>query len=153
MNKSPRIVFPPYRAFFMTSLLLAPVHFLIPMMRILVFPYTIAAGGILILLAIFLCLQEQQAMHRHRQSGLYAAVPSTLITDGPFRVSRNPLYLGMVLFPLGIALLLGSLSALVLVALEWIVINFLGIPFEEKVLEDQFGDSYVAYKRRVRRWL
>lgn len=151
--KSTPFVFPPYRAFFLTLIFLMPIHFLIPLTRLLIFPYTILLGGPLILLAIFLCLWQQRTMQRHRQSGLYRALPSTLITDGPFRISRNPLYVGMLVCSLGIALSLGSLGALALIALEWILMNFWGIPFEEQVLEVQFGETYTAYKRRVRRWL
>lgn len=143
---------PPYLAFFATLALLAPVHFLVPIVTVLPFPYSLS-GIVAMGLGLGLAVGQQRAIHRHGQGGMYTDVPTTLITDGPFRFTRNPLYLGMVLFTLGIAALLGSLGAVLLVALEVAAMNFLGIPYEERVLATTFGEEYEAYRRRVRRWL
>lgn len=153
MKKTNPVAIPPYMAFFITMILLAPVHLLLPNIEVWTFPYTIVAGPGLIFAAIALAVREQQAMQKHRQSGLYTAVPTKLIVDGPFRFTRNPLYLSMALFTLGIALWLGSLASLLLVGIEVIVMNVWGIPFEENVLEEEFGEEYLTYKRQVRRWL
>jgi protein-S-isoprenylcysteine O-methyltransferase Ste14 len=80
--------------------------------------------------------------------------PSTvLVTGGFFRHTRNPMYLGMVLMLVGVALLLGSWSPLfVIPVFVWIIqSNF--IRGEEQFLEGIFGEQYLAYKRKVRRWI
>lgn len=143
---------PPYLAFFGTLLLLGPVHLVTPGPQLLTFPATLA-GLVPIAAAIPFAIGQQEAVQRHGQGGMYTDVPTRLIADGPFRFSRNPLYLAMVLLTLGIALLLGSLGALVLVTLEFIAMNWWGIPHEERVLAREFGADYAAYRRRVRRWL
>jgi protein-S-isoprenylcysteine O-methyltransferase Ste14 len=78
---------------------------------------------------------------------------TTLITSGPYRFSRNPLYLGGNVFIFfGAALLLGSPTALVVTALHIPLMDRF-IRREEKQLERNFGDEWRSYKRRVRRWL
>ena len=78
---------------------------------------------------------------------------SCLVTDGLYRFSRNPMYLGMVLILLGVALLLDSLTPLWVIALfvGWIHSQF--IRHEEEMLFAQFGQDWLEYKARVRRWI
>lgn len=79
--------------------------------------------------------------------------PTVLVTDGPYRFSRNPLYLSLALILLGTAVYLGSLTPfLVVPAFVW-VIGALFIRPEEAKLAAAFGDDYRDYCRRVRRWL
>lgn len=77
----------------------------------------------------------------------------SLVTDGPFRFSRNPMYLGMLLWMLGLAILLGSLSAFILPLVLFLIMNFVMIPMEEKRMLEVSGKAYLDYKTRVRRWL
>lgn len=81
-------------------------------------------------------------------------LPSTaLVTDGLYRYSRNPIYLGLTLVYLGLVAGLASLGALVLL-LPLIATMQVGVIHrEERYLERKFGDDYRAYKQRVRRWL
>jgi protein-S-isoprenylcysteine O-methyltransferase Ste14 len=80
--------------------------------------------------------------------------PTTEIVErGPFRFTRNPMYLQMVLVCLGIAVVLMNLWILVLTPIcAWLLQRFAILP-EEGYLEQKFGETYLAYKRRVRRWL
>ncbi|MCZ4238087.1 isoprenylcysteine carboxylmethyltransferase family protein, partial [Staphylococcus equorum] len=79
--------------------------------------------------------------------------PRKLLVDGPFRVSRNPIYLADSLLYGGVALLWGSLwpwlllPALVLVMQRGVIVH------EERLLDQLFGEDYRAYRSRVRRWL
>jgi protein-S-isoprenylcysteine O-methyltransferase Ste14 len=80
--------------------------------------------------------------------------PTLHIVDrGPFRLSRNPMYLQMVLVCIGFAILLWDVWVLVLTPLCGWVLHRLAILPEEAYLERKFGDVYLEYKRRVRRWL
>jgi len=76
-----------------------------------------------------------------------------IVSDGPFRYSRNPLYLGLSLILAGLALGLDSLWVLAMLAPALIVIRHGVIAREERYLEAKFGDQYRQYKARVRRWL
>ena len=78
---------------------------------------------------------------------------STLVTCGPFRVSRNPMYLGMALLLIGIGVLMGSVTPLLVVPVFVVLIHAMFVRMEERMLEAAFGDEYTAYKRRVRAWV
>jgi protein-S-isoprenylcysteine O-methyltransferase Ste14 len=77
----------------------------------------------------------------------------TVVTDGPFRFTRNPLYLSLTLTYGGVALLTGAVGALVVLPVMLVVVVKGVIVPEERYLEAKFGDAYRQYKGRVRRWL
>jgi protein-S-isoprenylcysteine O-methyltransferase Ste14 len=79
--------------------------------------------------------------------------PTTLVTCGPYRVTRNPAYVGMALACAGIAVAASALWVLVPVALAVAIVDRGVIAREERFLERVFGEEYVRYKLRVRRWL
>ncbi len=76
-----------------------------------------------------------------------------IIVRGPFRITRNPMYLQMVLVCVGVAILLWDVWILALTPVGAWLLQRLAIVPEEDYLERKFGDTYLAYKRRVRRWL
>ena len=78
---------------------------------------------------------------------------TTIVTTGPFKMTRNPMYLGMVFCLIGIAVALGSLLPFVVIPVFILVIQTQFILAEERFLEELFGDEYLAYKKRVRRWI
>lgn len=75
-----------------------------------------------------------------------------LMTDGPYRFTRNPMLVGMYAYHIGIMLWLGSLIPLAIFAVEDIFLTF-QVRAEEKRLESDFGDEYLEYKKRVPRYL
>ena len=81
------------------------------------------------------------------------ASPSKLVTTGPYTVSRNPMYLGLLLALAALGLWLQSLSALLLTPLFVLVINRCNILPEERRLRDSFGAAYETYLTQTRRWL
>ena len=76
-----------------------------------------------------------------------------LVTRGPFRYTRNPMYLGLVMMALGFALYFGTLPFYIVPVLLFLLCNFSFVPFEEAKMLRQFGDQYTDYLRRVRRWV
>ncbi len=78
---------------------------------------------------------------------------SNLIQEGPFRYTRNPLYLSDAMMYAGIAVLRKSLWAIVLLPLAMFVIQREVMGREERYLERTFGEEYLDYKARVRRWV
>jgi protein-S-isoprenylcysteine O-methyltransferase Ste14 len=78
---------------------------------------------------------------------------SKLVTRGAFSVTRNPMYLGIAVFGLGIAFWVGSLPMFLVPILMFLVCNRVHIPFEEAKMRRQYGEAYDAYTRRVRRWI
>ena len=78
---------------------------------------------------------------------------SAIVTDGPYRFTRNPAYVGMALIVAGVAVLADAPWALLVIPIVVGVIDRYVIAREERYLERSFGEEYLAYKRRVRRWV
>ena len=76
-----------------------------------------------------------------------------LVVSGPFRFTRNPMYLGLVLFALGIALWVGAWPMFLAPIATFATANWVHIPFEEAKMRRQFGAEFDAYCGRVRRWI
>lgn len=113
-----------------------------------------AVGGALVLL-IGLGLPGL-ALAQFRKTGQKVDVgqPTTsIIRTGPYRFSRNPMYLGAMLVHLGIGLGTGSIWVLAMLGPAFVVAHMLAIIPEEMYLARKFGDEYRAYKASVRRWL
>ena len=91
-------------------------------------------------------------MRRHDKHPAHSDEPPTLITDGPFQYSRNPIYVGHSLVHVGASVLLNSVWPIVtLVPLLWYLRRV--VQREEKRLEALFGSEYDRYRDNVRRWL
>ena len=98
-------------------------------------------------------LQAVMALRRTGQSEIPWTPTTEIVQSGPFRYSRNPMYLQMVLFCAGFAILLFNPWILLLTPLvAWGLYQFAIRP-EEAYLEAKFGAEYLAYKQRVRRWI
>ena len=153
MSEKPkrRMALPPLLLLAALATMLAP-HMLLPLPPLLLFPWRApgavfgTAGVALVLWAGTIFTRVGTAIHPLARS-------SFLVRSGPFRFSRNPIYLGMVLILTGSTLGLGS-------ATPWLIIPvFIGalaqqvIAGEERKLTAEFGAEYLEYCTRVRRWL
>lgn len=78
---------------------------------------------------------------------------STLVTNGPYRLSRNPMYVALAMIYAGIALLFASWAAMAMLPLAIATVHFGVIRKEEAYLERKFGDAYRVLERTTRRWL
>ena len=92
-------------------------------------------------------------MASHRTSILPGGATNVVLQSGPFRVSRNPLYVGLIALDAGLALLAGSFWALLFVPVGIAALHWGAIRPEERYLAGKFGAEYEAYRARVRRWL
>ena len=80
--------------------------------------------------------------------------PTTVIvTEGPYSLTRNPIYVALTLLYAGIGLLFNSFWTMLLLPFVLVIMNLGVIEREERYLEGKFGEQYLSYKRRVRRWL
>ena len=110
-------------------------------------------GAVLILIAAWIMIPARRMMQR-AGTAIKPTMPTTaLVITGPFRFTRNPLYVGATLFYLGIAVAARSLWAFVLLLVVLAVMQRGVIDREERYLERKFGADYLRYKERVRRWI
>ncbi|HEU4833185.1 MAG TPA: isoprenylcysteine carboxylmethyltransferase family protein [Pyrinomonadaceae bacterium] len=110
-------------------------------------------GVLLLSLGFLLRLWAVVHFYNHNMRVISLEPQGSLVTAGPYRYSRNPLYLGAnVLCFFGAALVFGSLTALIMTTIHIPFVN-LWIRREERQLEQKFGDRFLAYKKQVRRWI
>ena len=113
------------------------------------------AGGLLLLCGITLLSSAVLAFIKHKTSVNPVNLDQTqyLVTNGFYRYSRNPMYLGFLLLLIGQAALLTNLTALIAPLIFYTVMNTIQIKPEEKALTLKFGEAYRAYCQKTRRWL
>lgn len=111
------------------------------------------AGALLFLLGGILAHRAHLAMQRVGTNVLPTRPTLALATDGPFRRTRNPLYIAALLVYVGVAFWVNGLVLLLLaIPMAWILQHGIVVP-EERYLEAKFGDSYRSYRAAVPRWL
>ena len=110
---------------------------------------------VLIILAasLFLLVWSNVLFQRAHTSRVTIRPARTLVLDGPYRFTRNPMYVGLLGMYLAAALWFGSAWALLLAPLLVLVVHVLVIMCEERYLERAFGETYRQYRARVRPWL
>jgi len=115
----------------------------------------IAAGATLTVLGVLAMASARAALSRADTTWLPMTPARTrrLVTSGVYRVSRNPIYLGMMLVLLGLAVLLTSPAALLVSAVFVLFLDLFQIAPEERALAAAFGREYVEYRAHVRRWI
>jgi len=109
----------------------------------------------IVLMALAIALAAWAALlFRRAGTGIVPFSPATvLVVSGPYRFTRNPMYLGLAGTLLGAAVLMGSITPFVVIPAFMALIAERFIAAEEAMLERAFGRQYLEYKSRVRRWL
>ena len=145
-----RTVLPPtYCLIYVTAAIV--LHVLFPIKNIVPTPYNFV-GLMPLLLGILINIWADSLFKKAGTEVKSFDKPSVLVMTGPFRISRHPMYLGFVLLLLGVALALGSLISFYAPLVMALTLETLFIPYEERMCEREFGQQYLDYKKRVRRW-
>jgi protein-S-isoprenylcysteine O-methyltransferase Ste14 len=110
-------------------------------------------GGIVALASGLFALWGARTMRRAKTNILPDKPTLAIVSDGPFRFTRNPLYLGNAIFYVGLTLIFNTVWPLLLLVPMLAVVHWGIIRREERYLEAKFGETYLTYKARVRRWL
>lgn len=113
----------------------------------------VLAGPVIVFAAVLLFVLSLREFRAAGTSVRGSERTTTIVRTGPYRFSRNPIYLAFVLFLLGLALWLNNLWLLVGLAAFAGVISIVVIPREERFLERNFQPQYSEYKATVRRWI
>ena len=145
------VVLPPllYAAALAAGLLL---HLLVPRQPFT--PWMARPLGVILLVASGALARWGEKTMRRAATNVSPNEPSlTIVSDGPFRYSRNPLYVSLIGLYLGVTLLVDAMWPLVLLIPLLVVTDYGIIRREERYLEAKFGETYRTYKARVRRWL
>ncbi len=145
-----KVLPPTYFALFL--ILEIAAYFIFPAERIVPAPINLI-GAIPVVFGIAFNLWADKLFKEAKTTIKPHEAPTTLITSGPFRHSRHPMYCGMAGILLGVAVFLGTGAAFLFPALFVAVIEMKFIPMEETNLQKAFGKKFSAYKAGVRRWI
>jgi protein-S-isoprenylcysteine O-methyltransferase Ste14 len=137
--------------FFLGIVVAAVPYFLLPQFNIIPFPFNwlgivLVIGGVVL---NALATQEFEKYHTPHDFSTSTA----LVTTGVYRLSRNPIYLGMLLGLVGVAFLFQNPFSFLAPILFFLIIELRFIPFEEEKMAVEIGASYNDYQQRVRRWI
>jgi protein-S-isoprenylcysteine O-methyltransferase Ste14 len=131
---------------------MAALRFVFPIAKVIPGPWGLA-GIVLLAMGVAMNLAADRAFHKAGTTVKPFEESSALLTNGAFRLTRNPMYLGFVLILAGVAALLGSLTPWLVVPAFAIVIDRMYITVEERMLAAKFGPAWQEYSRKTRRWL
>lgn len=131
---------------------MAVLYFHAPGSEIIPPPWNLM-GAIPLLLGVILNVKADAAFRENQTTVKPVEAPTVLITTGVFRVSRHPMYLGMVLILLGMAILMGTISPFIVIPVFIMCMHVIFIKTEERVLKEHFGEAWLAYKEKVRQWI
>ncbi len=145
-----KLIIPP--VFVLLSIILIVLsYFLLPQYNYLPIPYNFA--GIAVSFAGFVLMGKSRDLFKKHQTTLAITKSSSLIQEGVFSKSRNPMYIGMFLLLLGIAICFCNLFSLMVPFTFIILMHFVFVLKEEKLMLGEFGQNYTDYCERVRRWV
>ena len=146
------IAFPPF-VLLASAAISALVHFFLIQLPIMSYNTCLVCGVVLVILAPTLALSALVTMKTAGTNVNPAKPALTIVRGGPFRFTRNPMYLALCLLQAGIGLLLNDWITLLFVVPLALILHFGVILPEERYLEAKFGEQYLALKREVRRWI
>lgn len=150
MEQKRRIIPPLWLLLALLSM--AALHYFLPIARIVSPPWSFL-GILLIVIGVGIAAHAARAFDQVGTPVIPFEPSTALVTGGLYLITRNPMYLGMVIALLGAALLFGTLTAFLPIPIFVWIIQKGFIEGEERFLEEIFGAQYLAYKKRVRRWL
>jgi protein-S-isoprenylcysteine O-methyltransferase Ste14 len=142
----------PTTYFLIILLLSIASYFVLPIVKFIHFPLNLI-GIVPLIFGIVLNLRADAMFKKDETTVKPYLKPTALQDKGPFAISRHPMYLGMFSILLGTAILLGVVSAFILSIVYVGLMEWIFMPTEEKNLQEAFGEQYLEYRKRVRRWI
>jgi len=128
------------------------LHFLFPVTEVIPLPWNVL-GIVPLASGIAINIIADNAFRKVKTAVKPFEESSALVTSGVYRISRHPMYLGNVLILIGVAVMVGSLTPYVVIPIFVVLIEKVFIKVEERMLEEKFGQAWLEYKDKVRRWI
>jgi protein-S-isoprenylcysteine O-methyltransferase Ste14 len=153
-SKGPGVYFPPPLLYVLIFIASVFIQKKIPIADALFQSQAIKIVGIIFLfIALFFLFRSLRQFFQSKNTLILIKPASSLQTTGIYRISRNPMYVGLAILYLGISCFIGNWWNIILLPLLFLIVQEFIIKSEEKYLVLEFGQQYEEYKRKVRRWL
>jgi len=141
----------PINYFFAGIISIVLIYFLFPDFNLIKFPYNLF-GIVFLILGVWLILKVWSLFKKNKTPESFEK-SRVLVTKSLFKYSRNPMYIGKILFLVGLCILIGNVLSFIIPILFYIAMDKLLIPLEEEKTLKDLGREYSNYKKRVRRWI
>ena len=143
-------LYPPFVVLPFIGIIIVSSYYLLPPVKI--FSITTIIGSLMIVLALIIFVKASRAIKKHKTTIFPDGVPSFLVEEGIFQLSRNPIYLAMIIVMIGISIVCQNIAGLVFPVIFYSWINKRWIFEEERNLKKAFGKKYLDYCTKVPRW-
>ncbi len=152
MGQAKRLMIkPPYIAF--TLLILSwLVDYLFPQFRLIYGKYRYI-GILIFVLGLSITFSSLYLFKKNKTPITPRQKPTFMVMEGPYKLTRNPMYLGVTIALFGAAIYFGNVLSFLSPLIFFSIMNHYFVPFEEKLMESLFGKKYIDYKKKVRRWI
>ncbi|MEN8193325.1 MAG: isoprenylcysteine carboxylmethyltransferase family protein [Bacteroidota bacterium] len=127
------------------------LYFFVPQYNFIRFPYNLI--GLLIAFLGFTLMGKARDLFKKHQTSLNIEKSNQLIREGVFSKTRNPMYVGMCILVIGFSILSTNVIALSLPFIFLVLVNLIYIKKEEHLMFEEFGEEYIEYKKKVRRFI
>lgn len=111
------------------------------------------AGILIFILGLSITFSSFYLFKKNKTPILPGQKPTFMVASGTYKLTRNPMYLGVATALIGVAAYIGNLLSFISPIIFFMATNFFYVPREEKLMENLFGKKYLDYKKKVRRWI
>ena len=126
--------------------------YILPQFNLIRKPYN-NIGIFIFFLGLFSLFWSFYLFKKNKTPVIPGQKPTFVVAEGPYKFTRNPMYLGVTIALLGASVYIGNLLSLLSPAIFFLIMNYYFVPFEERLMEQLFGKKYLNYKKKVRRWI
>jgi protein-S-isoprenylcysteine O-methyltransferase Ste14 len=151
-SDTPPIIAPPPILLFACILVAWALNTFFPLELSIPFAARVIIGNTLLVVSIAFAIPALLVMHRANTPAEPWKPTVRIVASGPFRFTRNPIYVAMILVFAAIAVFTASPWFFAFLPVLFLLLNFGVVRAEEQYLSSKFGEEYVSYMRRVRRW-
>ena len=128
------------------------LHLASPVMRLIDWPWRLV-GALPVAAGVIWNIWADRLFKKHQTTVKPHLAPTSMVESGPFGLSRNPMYVGMIAITVGVAVGLGTFAPVIFPVIFAVILAVKFVPMEERSMEQAFGAAWRQYKQRVRRWL
>lgn len=145
-----KILIPPV-FFFIAIGLIVGFYFWAPGLNWISYPFNL--GGMLLIMVGFVVIGRARGLFARHETSLTFKRPTFFVREGVYTRTRNPIYVGMVLALFGLGICMRNGASIAVAIGFFAVMNWFIVAKEERIMTEVFGEEYVDYKKRVRRWI
>jgi len=146
-----KIISIPPNYFYISTFLIILSRFIFPEFNLIKSPHNFL-GILPIILGFYLIMESYFLFKKHKTPENFSE-SKALVIEGIYKFSRNPMYLGAIIFLIGLSVLIQNILSFAIAAIFFFIIDKMFIPFEEEKMQKTFKKGYADYKKKTKKWI